>query len=136
MAHSASIIRERWRAMKRRLRKIRPSGYEPLLHPGKRGGGEADVRPRLVTNRAPPRQAGWGRGATHVGSLVTNLRSTPASGVGAGGTCRLQSGYEPALHPGKRGGGERDVPLQSGYEPALHPGKRGGGVGCAVVNKR
>src|SRR5206468_767391 len=44
------------------------SGYEPRLHPGKRGGGQKHPSPPL---------------------LVTNLRSTPASGVGArDGCCR------------------------------------------------
>src|SRR4051794_17326406 len=65
------------------------SGDEPALHPGKRGGDE-DPRqlPSLVINlRSTP--------ASGVG---TNPRSTPASGVGT------KSGDEPALHPGKRGG--------------------------------
>src|SRR5262249_31053513 len=52
---------------------------------------------------APPRQAGWGRG--------DNERP---------------SSYEPALHPGKRGGGGVTTNGLAGYEPALHPGKRGG----------
>jgi hypothetical protein len=40
----------------RRVWQIEPS------HPGKRGGGRTTTaRAHLVTNRAPPRQAGWGR---------------------------------------------------------------------------
>jgi hypothetical protein len=41
--------------------------------------------------------------------------------VGAEGEEARLSGYEPALHPGKQGGGF------SGYERSLHLGKRGGG---------
>jgi len=37
-------------------------------------------------------------------NLPTNLCSTPASGVGAGSLV-VVSGYWPALHPDKRGGG-------------------------------
>ncbi len=35
-----------------------------------------------------------------------NRRSTPASGVAANYQTTTHSSYEPALHPGKRGGGE------------------------------
>jgi len=36
---------------------------------------------------------------------LTNRRSSPTSGAGAWSLTKRHSGYEPALHPGKRGGG-------------------------------
>src|SRR5207253_1945210 len=48
----------------------------------------------------PPRSPGWSAGTC---ADRSNLASTPASGVGASGRNR-DSGHEPALHPGERGG--------------------------------
>src|SRR5438270_12334005 len=59
--------------------------------------------------------------------LPADLRSAPTSGVGAAGRVGLLSDYEPAHHPGERGGGEFRAACPSGYEPALPPDKRGGG---------
>jgi hypothetical protein len=81
-----------------------PSGYEPAFHPDKRGG---DALPRFQT------------------PLITNPRSTPASGVGTHRLAANPSGDEPTLHPGERAWG-RIASLETGYEPAFHPGERGG----------
>ncbi len=41
-------------------------------------------------------------------TFATNPGPTPASGVGAKLKTKASSGYEHALHPGKRGGGESE----------------------------
>jgi hypothetical protein len=71
--------------------------------------------------------SGVGADATRPGNLVMNLRSTPASGVGADATRPGNLVMNLRSTPASGVGGGRDAPRQSGYEPALHPGKRGGG---------
>src|SRR5713101_3962253 len=83
------------------------SGYEPPLHPGERGGGQS-LRGRS--------------------GLVTNLRSTPASGVGARACGAVPVWLRTSAPPRRAGWGpELAGPFRSGYEPPLHPGERGGG---------
>src|SRR5262245_50621062 len=76
-------------------------------HPARRGG--STVRNQVANRptgalglrtRAPTRRAGWGGIDTHGAALVTNLRSTPASGVGADRHSRSSSVPTPSSpHP-------------------------------------
>src|SRR5438045_3420483 len=71
--------------------------------------GEARVRGQnaFASLSAPAPLAGVGAKEGAAGVLVTNRRSTPASGVGAGRERLPPSGDEPALHPGERGRGRK-----------------------------
>jgi hypothetical protein len=50
-------------------------------------------------------ERGFEKSAPYVDTVIMNLRSAPTSGAGANRRNSM-SGYEPAIHPDKRGGGD------------------------------
>src|SRR5262249_14505468 len=90
-----------------------PSGNEPRLHPGKRGGGQ--------------------REAPFPTPLVTNPGSTPASGVGASARLLFRPLWSRTPAPPRRAGwgpARGSFSYPSGNEPRLHPDERGGAKRC------
>src|SRR5437016_5221965 len=71
------------------------------LHPGKRGGGQPGAGVvRLVTNPAPPRQAGWGPPCRFMHADLAARHFSPLESSGLEpGMVRLVSPFHPADNP-------------------------------------